>query len=278
MDVNVSAAFEARFDGVFHEVDEDLFELVLVGGHDRVGPTGDRDGETFFEGGRSADAVARSTGEIVGCGSLASREQSPMNRLSASTREEITCRPRLRSLRQSSGRGSWSMILSMLPGERSDGSQRIVELVSDDPDQPFPRGQLLGLEGTADVGQHHELAGSPVLPETAATHFPPPRRVADLEFDGARGCARKTALEPEFLGRRTEKVLCPGEDFLAGGVHLAQSVGGVECEDRDIDLGHHLAHESGGLEILDPLSAEGFCQVIELGDDLAVGIGAGDVA
>ncbi len=48
--------------------------------------------------------------------------------------------------------------------------------------------------------------------------------------------------------------------LLAGGVDLPQAVGGVEGEDRDVDLRHHLAHEGRGFEVVHALPAKRLCQ------------------
>jgi len=147
--------------------------------------------------------------------------------------------------------------------------------VPDDPNETLPRGELLRPQGTADIGEHQQLVRPPVLAVHASPHLPASCRSGKTQGQRAGRRPYQTLLEPE-LGRRPTEHPCSAhvQEPLACTVDQTQRAGRVEREHGHVDLPHDLAHESRGLEVVDPLLTQPLGKGVDLDDDLAEWIGA----
>ena len=82
-----------------------------------------------------------------------------------------------------------------------DRRERVVDLVSQHPDQPLPRRALFGAEHPAQVGDDQQLMGQAVLPEGPAAHFPASRATGKGRLERAGALAAEPVAEAERVGR-----------------------------------------------------------------------------
>jgi hypothetical protein len=141
------------------------------------------------------------------------------------------------------------------------------------PDEALPGLPLLVPQRPAHVGEHEELHRLAALAEGAPAQVETPGRPGEGRLGDAgrlaleeRGEAQGRGVEAdEPLGRRPEQAL-------SRPVRELELRRGVEGEHGDVDLLHHLAEESGGLESAEALLAEGLGEGVHLGEGLAEGV------
>ena len=172
---------------------------------------------------------------------------------------------------QSSGSGSRDTRLSRLPAMDLMG---VSELFSSWPSTRTSRCQACN-SSSRNGRVRSEMTTScmrqPVLAKHAAAHSPAPRRRSEKSF---AGCA--PARLPGTPPGRSSSALRP----ISRSAGLASSRSParftsrsncwlVECEDRDVDLLHHLAQQRGGFERAQPLLAQRAAHGVDLLHHLA---------
>src|SRR5690606_2098678 len=93
-------------------------------------------------------------------------------------------------------------------GDGLDRGERVVDLVSEDTDEPLPRLPLLLAERAADVGEDDERVRQSALPELARSDLPSPAPSRERDLRRARPHAAVQApLEPEVVRAPAEQPL-----------------------------------------------------------------------
>src|SRR5206468_8842949 len=143
--------------------------------------------------------------------------------------------------------------------------ERVVELVAEDADEALPGLAFLFAQGAAHVGEHEELQGQSSLAKSAAPRLPPSGAAGQGKVEDARRARVEALRETQLRGQAAQQLLLrPSEQALARAVGQPEPVLAVEREDRDVDLLHHLAQESGRLEGAQALLAQRLRQRVDL--------------
>src|SRR6266545_6712341 len=132
-------------------------------------------------------------------------------------------------------------------GNRLDGCEGVVQLVTDHPYETLPGLALLFAQRLADVGQHEQLVWFSALPERSLPDFPPARSSGkvDVAHARSRACFR---LESEFRCPPPDDFGCwPAEQMLAIPVYERELAMAIEREDCHVDLRHHGVQQGGCL-------------------------------
>jgi hypothetical protein len=149
--------------------------------------------------------------------------------------------------------------------DRLDGRQRVVDLVSDHPNQPLPCLALFVAQRAADVGEHEELVRPSLLPERGAAHFPAAAGAGERDVVDARRRPFEARAQPEFVRPPAQQLFGRrAEQSLACAVDEAKGVCGVEGEHRHVDLDHHGAQECARLDRAQPLVVKGRRELVHL--------------
>ena len=151
-----------------------------------------------------------------------------------------------------------------------NGSQRVVQLVSQDPDDPLPCLTLLFAKRPADVGQDEKRVRKAALAERAPAHLPAPRSAREGRVEDAGRVLAQELAQGQLRGEPAEDSgLGLSEQPLSGAVCQAEPALLIEGEDRDVDLGHDAAQQRRRLERAQPLSPEGVGKRVDLQQRLA---------
>jgi hypothetical protein len=157
--------------------------------------------------------------------------------------------------------------------------------VPEDPDDALPGLTLFLAQRAPHVGEHQQLVREAPQPKGAAAQLPLPGRPGEGRLDGARCLALEEGREAEGggggtqRGRRRGRRRGRGEQAFAGAVDQAELALAVEGEDRDVDLGDHLAQQRAGLQGAGVLAPERLGEAVDLGQGFAQGVAAaGDTA
>ena len=123
-----------------------------------------------------------------------------------------------------------------------DGSEGIIELVSEDPNQSLPRLALFFAQGPAQIRQDQELMRHPALPEGTAAHTPAACPTGEGNRKVSGGFAFEAIRQSQFCRRPPQNALAGlTQQPLTRAIHQPQAVRTIESEDGDIDFLHHFA-------------------------------------
>ena len=275
-----AARLERCVDGVAHEIDQQLIELIAVGAHDRR-----RTRHRRATGIRVSSAATRrthvptSSGTLFGAGSRASRAYADMNRTSASERPPITVKPATQIV---VGVRRTRLALEQrreTSGDRLDRRERVVDLVAEHAHESLPRLQLFFAQRLADVGEHEQRVRPSVLAKRSATHFPSPGAAGKRDVHRTRRRTLQTlrrARPARRFGRAAARPAGPSSRSPARFTRR-NAIVVVEREHGDVDLRHHRAQQRRRLHRAEPLRAQRFAEQIrfEKGEpERVVAIGA----
>ena len=201
-DADAAASFERSFDGIMNQIDEQLIELIGIGLDAQIGPGHHGDFHARLEAHNAANPRAhfhrlhhrrRQFGEArIGVHEIAPR---------LSERVAITARPRCMSSSQSSARLRTIHQGEKIFGHGFDRRERIIQLVSENANQPLPRLPLFFAQGAAHIGNHQQLVRQAALAKHAVPNFPAARLAGKNDGGDLRAFDVEASSKSEFARR-----------------------------------------------------------------------------
>ena len=185
-DADTAACLECGVHRIAYEIDQQLFELIGIGADRQVGTRVDTDPQTGFHADhaldelRHMDVIESRRRELRELG-VGRREAAERIGTGGDDREAAT-----HIVVPVVGQVVAPEHRFQAAGDRLDRRERVVDLVTDDADQPLPGLTLFVAERTADVGQHQELMGQTALTERRAPHFEPSRAAGERDVGDSR--------------------------------------------------------------------------------------------
>ena len=156
------------------------------------------------------------------------------------------------------------------PGNGLDGGQRVVQLMAQHPDQPPPRLPLLFPQGLVQVRQNHQVMRPPLLAKHGPAHSPAAAPPGQTDSERPDRLSLHAVLQIQFRRRFPQRILSRNsQEPLAGPVDEPQAPSVVECEDRHVDLFHHLLQQGGRLDRSQALPPQDLAQNVQLRGELA---------
>src|SRR5882724_11853330 len=169
--------------------------------------------------------------------------------------------------------------ISETAGHRLDRRERIIQLMTQHPQQSLPRGTFFFAQRLTQISQHEQLMLHAAFPKSAAANFPTPHaarkyhlhRIWTSIIVTVKACGESKLL----AGTAQQSRRRLSQQFFSGPIYQAQLLAEIEGKDRDIDLGHYRTQQGRGFQCPESLPAKCGAQIIYLEHHLAQSISGG---
>jgi len=268
--MDAAGGFESGVDGIAEKIDKELLELVGIGLDFDFWARLELDGKAALESCDAANPDADIHGLQNGRGKF--REA----RVGAHETREPVC------ARGDDVEAAAHVLLpvgsALFPAEHAaeifgdglDGSERIIQLVTEDADEALPGLALFFAEGAAQVRDDEKLVRQAAFAKAAAMNFPATGFSGESDLGNARRFATEAIGEAEFVGGAAEQFIHGDiEKTFAGTIDEAELAGAIEGENGNVNFFHDFAEKSGGLQRAEPLLAKGFAKRVDFAEDFA---------